>query len=124
MSIRPSPARRLTDLASAAEGRPRQRKREIDMKAMVLEGGAGLDHLTLQQRPEPKAGPGEVLGRLQAASINYRALATVTMMAPQRPLIPLSDGAGVVEAVGEGVSRVAAGDLVMPGFFPNWVAGR
>ena len=62
--------------------------------------------------------------RLQAASINYRDLATVTMMAPQRPLIPLSDGAGVVEAVGEGVTRVKAGDLVMPGFFPHWTAGR
>jgi len=94
------------------------------MRAMVLEGGAGLDHLHMAERPEPKAGPGEVLVRLQAASINYRDLATVTMMAPQRPLIPLSDGAGVVEAVGEGVTRVKAGDLVMPGFFPHWVAGR
>src|SRR6185437_6690681 len=60
----------------------------------------------------------------QAASINYRDLATVTMMAPSRPLIPLSDGAGVVEAVGESVTRVKPGDLVMPGFFPHWVAGR
>ena len=94
------------------------------MRAMVLEGGAGLDHLGMAERPEPQAGPGEVLVRLEAASINYRDLATVTMMAPQRPLIPLSDGAGVVEAVGEGVTRVAVGDLVMPGFFPRWVAGR
>jgi NADPH:quinone reductase-like Zn-dependent oxidoreductase len=94
------------------------------MRAMVLEGGAGLDHLHMTERPEPAAGPGEVLVRLRAASINYRDLATVTMMAPQRPLIPLSDGAGVVEAVGEGVTRVQPGDLVMPGFFPHWVAGR
>ncbi len=94
------------------------------MKAMVLEGGAGLDHLHLVEREAPTPGPGEVLVRLQAASINYRDLATVTMMAPQRPLIPLSDGAGVVEQVGEGVTRVKAGDLVMPGFFPHWIAGR
>jgi NADPH:quinone reductase-like Zn-dependent oxidoreductase len=94
------------------------------MRAMVLEGGGGLDHLTLQQRPEPEAGPGEVVVRLEAASINYRDLATVTMMAPQRPLVPLSDGAGVVEAVGEGVTRVKAGDLVMPSFFPHWTGGR
>jgi NADPH:quinone reductase-like Zn-dependent oxidoreductase len=94
------------------------------MRAMVLEGGAGLDHLTLVDRPTPTPGPGEVVVRLQAASINYRDLATVTMMAPSRPLIPLSDGAGVVEAVGEGVSRVGVGDLVTPGFFPHWTAGR
>ena len=94
------------------------------MRAMVLEGGTGLDHLKLVERPEPRPGPGEVLVRLAAASINYRDLATVTMMAPPRPLIPLSDGAGVVEAVGDGVTRVNVGDLVMPGFFPHWTAGR
>jgi NADPH:quinone reductase-like Zn-dependent oxidoreductase len=94
------------------------------MRAMVLEGGAGLDHLKLEDRPVPEAGPGQVVVRLQAASINYRDLATVTMMAPPRPLIPLSDGAGVVEAVGDGVSRVKPGDLVMPSFFPHWIAGR
>ncbi|HZZ87331.1 MAG TPA: NAD(P)-dependent alcohol dehydrogenase [Caulobacteraceae bacterium] len=94
------------------------------MRAMVLEGGAGLDHLKPAEREWPKAGPGEVVVRLAAASINYRDLATVTMMAPPRPLIPLSDGAGLVEAVGEGVTRVKEGDLVMPGFFPHWVAGR
>jgi NADPH:quinone reductase-like Zn-dependent oxidoreductase len=94
------------------------------MRAMVLDGGAGLDHLNLVERPAPKAGPGQVVVRLQAASINYRDLATVTMMAPQRPLIPLSDGAGLVEAVGDGVTRVKAGDLVMPSFFPRWVGGR
>lgn len=94
------------------------------MRAMVLEGGAGLDHLKQEDRPTPEAGPGQVVVRLQAASINYRDLATVTMMAPPRPLVPLSDGAGVVEAVGEGVTRVKPGDLVMPSFFPYWIAGR
>jgi NADPH:quinone reductase-like Zn-dependent oxidoreductase len=94
------------------------------MKAMVLEGGAGLENLKLTDRPQPRAAPGEVVVRLSAASINYRDLATVTMMAPPRALIPLSDGAGVVEAVGDGVTRVKAGDLVMPGFFPHWIAGR
>ena len=94
------------------------------MRAMVLDGGAGLENLKLAQRPSPEPGPGEVVVRLSAASINYRDLATVTMMAPSRPLIPLSDGAGVVEAVGDGVTRVRAGDLVMPSFFPHWIAGR
>jgi NADPH:quinone reductase-like Zn-dependent oxidoreductase len=94
------------------------------MRAMVLEGSTGLDHLQMAERPEPKAGPGQVLVRLAAASINFRDLATVTAPGLARlPLIPLSDGAGAVEAVGEGVTRVKAGDLVMPSFFPYWLAG-
>jgi len=94
------------------------------MRAMVLDGGAGLENLKPAERDWPTPRPGEVVVRLSAASINYRDLATVTMMAPTRPLIPLSDGAGLVEAVGEGVTRVKVGDLVMPGFFPHWIAGR
>src|SRR5579871_2939374 len=94
------------------------------MRAMVLDGGAGLENLKPAEREWPKPAPGEVVVRLAAASINYRDLATVTMMAPARPLIPLSDGAGLVEAVGDGVTRVKVGDLVMPGFFPHWIAGR
>jgi len=94
------------------------------MRAMILEGATGLDHLALVERPAPTPGPGEVVVRLQAASINYRDLATVTAPTGVRlPLIPLSDGAGVVEAVGDGVSRVAVGELVMPSFFPHWLAG-
>ena len=94
----------------------------MKMRAAVLEEFAKPLQVTEVDLAEPK--PGEVLVRLKAASINYRDLATVTMMAPSRPLIPLSDGAGVIEAVGDGVTRVKAGDLVMPGFFPHWIAGR
>jgi NADPH:quinone reductase-like Zn-dependent oxidoreductase len=94
------------------------------MRAMVLDGATGLDHLKLVERPAPKAGPGEVVVRLRAASINYRDLATVTAPGGVRlPLVPLSDGAGTVEEVGEGVTRVALGDLVMPDFFPGWLSG-
>jgi NADPH:quinone reductase-like Zn-dependent oxidoreductase len=91
---------------------------------MVLDGATGLDHLKLVDRPAPTAGPGEVVVRLRAASINYRDLATVTAPGGVRlPLVPLSDGAGTVEQVGEGVTRVALGDLVMPNFFPGWLSG-
>lgn len=94
------------------------------MRVMALEGGTGLENLRLVERPRPTAGPGEVVVALKAASINFRDLATVTApMTPRLPLIPLSDGAGVVEAVGEGVERVKPGDLVMPSFFPRWLAG-
>jgi NADPH:quinone reductase-like Zn-dependent oxidoreductase len=93
------------------------------MRAMVLEGG-GLDHLRPVDRPPPAPGPGEVVVRLAAASINFRDLATARAAAlPRSPMIPLSDGAGVVEAVGDGVTRVAVGDLVSPCFFPKWIAG-
>ncbi len=94
------------------------------MRAMVLEGQVGLDHLKMAERPAPKAGPGQVVVRLEAASINYRDLVTVSFPGLARlPLIPLSDGAGVVESVGEGVTRVRRGELVMPSFFPHWRAG-
>ena len=94
------------------------------MRAMVLDGGAGLEHLKPAEREWPKARPGEVVVRLAAASINYRDLATVTAPAPARlPLVPLSDGAGLVVAIGEGVTRVKVGDLVMPSFFPHWQSG-
>jgi NADPH:quinone reductase-like Zn-dependent oxidoreductase len=94
------------------------------MRVMTLEGGTGLDHLRLDDRPWPLAGPGEVVVRLEAASINYRDLATVTAPAAARlPLTPLSDGAGTVESVGPGVERVKPGDRVMPSFFPRWLAG-
>ena len=94
------------------------------MRAMVMDGGTGLENLRLVEVPARQPGPGEVSVRLEAASINYRDLATVTAPAAARlPLIPLSDGAGRIEAVGEGVTRVKAGDLVMPDFFPHWLSG-
>jgi NADPH:quinone reductase-like Zn-dependent oxidoreductase len=94
------------------------------MRAMVMDGGTGLENLRLVDVPARQPGPGEVRVRLEAASINYRDLATVTAPAAARlPLIPLSDGAGRVEAVGEGVTRVKVGDLVMPDFFPHWQSG-
>ena len=99
------------------------------MRAFRIEGDWGFDHLKLSERPEPgPPGPGEVLVRMKAASLNYRDL-----LVPDRgygrgtgelPLIPVSDGAGEVAEVGEGVTRVAVGDRVCPTFFQNWVAGE
>ena len=96
------------------------------MKAIQL-SGFGLDQLQVVALDLPEAGPGEVLVKLEAASVNPRDYQIITGgFTPnvEFPLIPLSDGAGKVVAVGEGVSRVAVGDLVTPLFFPNWISGE
>jgi NADPH:quinone reductase-like Zn-dependent oxidoreductase len=98
------------------------------MRVFQVEGEWGMDHLKLSQRPEPQAGPGQVLVRMKASSLNFRDL-----VVPERgygsytgtlPLIPVSDGVGTVCEVGSGVRRVAVGDRVCPTFFQNWLGGE
>lgn len=86
----------------------------------------GLENLQLVQLPEPVAGPGEVLVRVHAASLNYRDLMLVRGHYDPRlkmPRIPLSDGAGDVVAVGAGVTRIRVGDRVAGLFLQNWQDG-
>lgn len=96
------------------------------MKVMVVEGGFGLKNLCLEERDRPTPGPGQVLLRMRAASLNYRDLMTVQgSYNPKQPLplVPCSDGVGVVESVGEGVVRVAPGERVCPIFCQAWLDG-
>ncbi len=96
------------------------------MRALQLIGGLGLENLEVVELPDPAPGPGEVLVRMRAASLNYRDLLMIQgVYGPQTPLplTPFSDGCGVVEAVGEGVTRVEVGDRVASLFFQNWIAG-
>jgi NADPH:quinone reductase-like Zn-dependent oxidoreductase len=96
------------------------------MRAYELRG-RGLDQLAVVERPRPEPGPGQVRVRIRATSLNYRDL----LVAEGRygrgdlkyPLVPLSDGAGEVVAVGPGVSRLVPGDRVAGNFFQNWVDG-
>jgi NADPH:quinone reductase-like Zn-dependent oxidoreductase len=93
---------------------------------MELRDGFGLDRLRVGERPEPRPGTGQVVLRMRAASLNYRDLLMVRgHYDPQQPLplIPGSDGVGVVAAVGAGVERVRAGDRVAPIFAQRWIAG-
>ncbi len=93
------------------------------MKAYRLfePGQAGLRCVD-EQIPQP--GAGEVLVRLAAASINYRDLGILAGFYPNKPgVIPFSDGAGTVEAVGAGVRGFAAGDAVVGCFYADWQAG-
>jgi NADPH:quinone reductase-like Zn-dependent oxidoreductase len=96
------------------------------VRAWEIRSGFGLGHLTLAERPDPRPGPGQVLIRVRAVSLNYRDLLTVEgKYNPKQklPLIPCSDGAGEVVAAGEGVTRVKAGDRVAGIFAQRWIAG-
>ena len=97
------------------------------MKCYELQGPDGIEGLKLVDRPIPQPGAGRVLVRIKAATLNYRDLLTIKGGYGSRqkfPLIPVSDGAGVVESVGDGVRQFAAGDRVVGSFFENWLGGE
>ena len=96
------------------------------MKAIRLGAPASLDNLALVDMPEPgPPGPGEIAVRLRATSLNYHDYAVVTGGIPtDEGRIPMSDGAGEVLAVGDGVEEFAVGDQVVSTFFPDWIDGR
>ena len=95
------------------------------MKAFEIQE-FGIDHLRLVDREHPRPNAGEVLVRLTAASLNFRDLLVVKgVYNPKlkRPMIPLSDGAGVVEETGAGVTRFRKGDRVAACFMQTWIDG-
>ena len=67
---------------------------------------------------------GQVLVQVKATSLNYRDLALSRNPRQKRPIVPLSDGAGEIVALGEGVARFAVGDRVAANFFLNWIDGE
>ncbi len=96
------------------------------MRAYRIHEASGPDALRREDLPEPEAGPGQVVVRVRAASLNYRDLLVIKGAYSRNlplPLIPLSDGAGEVVAVGPGVTRFRAGDRVAGCFFSAWDAG-
>lgn len=97
----------------------------MTVRCVRIGSPATLDTLLPATCADPgQPGPGEIRVRLQASSLNYHDFAVVTGMIPAAAgRIPMSDGAGVVEAVGEGVTQFAAGDLVVSTFFPDWLDG-
>jgi NADPH:quinone reductase-like Zn-dependent oxidoreductase len=95
------------------------------MKAMVLQPPIGLERLTIEDRPDPGApGAGEVRVALHGSSLNFHDLGVATGHMPTADgRIPLADGAGVIEAVGAGVTEFRPGDSVVSCFFPDWQDG-
>src|SRR5579885_867186 len=97
------------------------------MRVVEIAPVFGLENLHLTERPEPRPGPGQVLLRMRAASLNFRDVLTAqgTYNRKQKlPLVPCSDGLGEVTEVGDGVTRVAVGDRVCPIFAQRWIAGE
>jgi len=86
----------------------------------------GLEHLRLADHEVEEPARGQVRVAVRACSLNYRDLLMVRGLYDPRlkkPITPLSDGVGVVEAVGPDVTRVAVGDRVLACFAPRWFAG-
>ena len=96
------------------------------MKTIQLQHPGGLDQLRLVDLPAPGAPhAGEIQVRVHASSLNFHDLAVVLGRAGAADgRIPMADGAGVVTAVGAGVTEFAVGDAVVSCFFPQWQSGR
>jgi NADPH:quinone reductase-like Zn-dependent oxidoreductase len=97
------------------------------MRVYQVENEWTMDNLRVAERPVPSPKDGQVRIRMLAAALNYRDL-----LVPKRgygrrmqelPLIMLSDGVGVVDAVGAGVTRVRVGERVCPMFYQSWLSG-
>ncbi len=85
------------------------------MHAWLCENPVGVDALTWKELPTPQPGKGQVLIRIQAASLNFPDLLIVQnkyQMKPELPFVPGSEYAGVIEAVGEGVTVLNVGQAV------------
>lgn len=97
------------------------------MKVWTIDERDGRRELVLAERPQPAPAAGEVLVRIRAVSLNYRDLITLDQQRPGSlppPMVPCSDGAGEVAAIGAGVSRFRLGDRVAGIFFRDWIDGR
>lgn len=96
------------------------------MKAYRLHAFGGPDSIRPEVLPVPEPGARQVRVRLRAASLNFRDLMIskgVYNPKLKLPLIPLSDGAGEVTAVGDGATRYRVGDRVVAAFMPGWLEG-
>jgi NADPH:quinone reductase-like Zn-dependent oxidoreductase len=96
------------------------------MRAYQILPGANIDALQCVDYPDRDLAPFEVRIRVHAVSLNYRDLMVASgnyLVTVDDPIIPCSDGAGEVLALGPGVTRVQVGDRVAGSFFPYWQDG-
>ena len=96
------------------------------MRIYRLQTLGSIDGLIAGEAKIPVPGAGEVLVKVRASSLNFRDYAIINGWFPvpvPQGRVPLSDGAGEIEAIGAGVSRFKVGDRVVNSFFPNWFGG-
>ncbi len=96
------------------------------MRAYRFDNFDSLDALRLREEADPRPQRGEVLVRVHAVALNFRDIAILRGRYPRKAvpgLIPGSDAAGEIVAVGEGVKAFKAGDRVMGAFHPRWFGG-
>ncbi len=96
------------------------------MKAVVIQNGFGVENLAVVERPDPTPGAGQVRVRVKAASLNYRDLLLAKGQYNPKLALPRvlgSDCAGVIDALGAGVTNWLVGDRVVNTFMPNWYSG-
>ncbi|MCC5074398.1 zinc-dependent alcohol dehydrogenase family protein [Xanthomonas campestris] len=97
------------------------------MQVYRVTPGSQIEGLQRYEEQAPALGPNDVRVRVRVASLNYRDLMLVRGrygVGGDRKVIPCSDGAGEVFAVGSAVTEVKAGDRVAASFFPHWIDGR
>ena len=97
------------------------------MRVFQVEDGWSRDNLRIGIRPDPQPGARQVRIRMKASALNFRDLIVPVRGYGSRmqrlPLIMLGDGLGVVESLGEGVTRLKPGDRVCPLLIQSWVSG-
>ena len=106
--------------------RREQSEGEEQVEAYRIDRFGSLDGIVLRSSEDPRPGLREVLMRVRASSLNYRDLMVIKGggRGPRKPgVVPLSDGAGEVAAIGDGVTRVKVGDRIAGTFHPRWLGG-
>lgn len=94
------------------------------MKAATLKKPGGLENIVIADRDQPEPGPGEILVKVAANSLNYHDYVVALGGIPTVDgRILMSDGAGEVVGVGEGASGWSVGDHALSVFFPGWADG-
>ena len=95
------------------------------MKVIGIKQPGGFENLAIIEKPDPTPQAGQVVVQWHATSLNFHDYLVAAGGIPvPNGRIPMSDGAGEIIAVGEGVDEWEVGDKVMSMFFPNWIEGK